>query len=288
MKTLLSLVDNPADPDGFILYSFEFARDYEMNLHFIYIQNPILRTLDSGSAVDLMQPVGDELDITRVEKERKNALIELDKTIQEMRKNHFPEVTAGLGSETGAMDQVVNRFAANNRADMILIKGSSANGMGILDSTNAEMLVQIRCPGLLIPAGMDYRLFRKIVYATDYNPGDIDILSDLIDFAGKYSPEIIALHLTGSDEKVEQLESPGFKDAVIRQTGYEKISIELIRIEKGKNHGESINDFAGRVNADLVVLLKENKKFLQKIFESGITRKTLRKAQLPVLVYHEK
>jgi nucleotide-binding universal stress UspA family protein len=288
MKTLLALIDDPADSEGFIRYAFEFARESGLDLHFLYIQNPVLSTLDSGSAVDTTQPAGDEFDITRVEKERKNALVTLGRKLKALRNSIYSDTDIGLSSEIGAMDQVVNRLAADNKADMLILEGHIEKGLWPMDSVNMELIMNIDCPGLLIPEGIEYRSYRKIIYATDYNPKDVQTLKDLIAITGKFSPDITALHLTGSDETGEQLENREFKEMIVRQTGYEKISVEVIRSKKGMHPGEIINDYAARENADLLVLLKENKKFLEKIFKPGFSRKIIKKIRLPVLVYHEK
>lgn len=73
-------------------------------------------------------------------------------------------------------------------------------------------------------------------------------------------------------------------------TGLEKDKQETVKsiIDRGdKSFGEYINDTAVDIQADLIVLLKENRSFLEKIFKASSTAKIIKKARLPLLVFHE-
>ena len=132
---------------------------------------------------------------------------------------------------------------------------------------------------------MSYRPFKKILYATDYNEADITTLKRLVALTKEFSPEITALHITDSKDFEEKTMQKGFKDIVAQETNYDKIHVKTEK--ESKSTEEKINDIAIKIKADLIVLLKENKGFIEKIFTSSSTKKVIKKAKLPVLVYHE-
>ena len=288
MKTLLALINDPVNSEGFIRYSVEMAGDMNMNLHLFYIQNPALYTLSSGTAAATSHPVGSEIDVVRLEEERKNAITSIEKNLENFRNTISPDISINVSSEAGAMDLVVSRLVAENKADMLIVEGQDEKDLWIMDSSNTELILRANCPGWLVPSGAKYKSCRKIIYATDYHEKDIQTLRDLINITGRLSPEITALHITDSDAAGDKTEKPEFRENIVRQTGYTKISAQSIKDEKGKDLGENIHDYATGVNADLIVLLKENKKFFERIFKSSVTKKVMKKTTLPVLVYHEK
>jgi nucleotide-binding universal stress UspA family protein len=49
-----------------------------------------------------------------------------------------------------------------------------------------------------------------------------------------------------------------------------------------------INDYSSDIDANLVVMLKENRHFLERLFKPSSTKKLIKEAKLPVLVFHEK
>jgi nucleotide-binding universal stress UspA family protein len=60
-------------------------------------------------------------------------------------------------------------------------------------------------------------------------------------------------------------------------------------VEKsGENVGQLINDYACLIDANLIVVLKENRHFLERLVKSSSTKKIVQQARTPVLVYHEK
>lgn len=288
MKTLLALINDPVNSEGFIRYSVEMAGDMNMNLHLFYIQNPALYTLSSGTAAATSHPVGSEIDVVRLEEERKNAITSIEKNLENFRNTISPDISINVSSEAGAMDLVVSRLVAENKADMLIVEGQDEKDLWIMDSSSTELILRANCPGWLVPSGAKYKSCRKIIYATDYHEKDIQTLRDLINITGRLSPEITALHITDSDAAGDKTEKPEFRENIVRQTGYTKISAQSIKDEKGKDLGENIHDYATGVNADLIVLLKENKKFFERIFKSSVTKKVMKKTTLPVLVYHEK
>lgn len=287
METLLALINNPLNSDDFVSYSAEMASDMKFNLHFLYIQNPALYSLSSGSAAATAHPVGSEVEITRLEEERKNAVKSIEKKLEDFKKSVSADININVSSETGAMDMVVNRLVVEGEADMILLENQNEEGLWILDSTNSQLIIKAKCPGWLIPKGLKYQPYRKIVYATDYNLKDIQVLNNLKDMTGRFSPEITVLHVTGSGRK-EIEKKPEFEKSIAEQTGNDKISVEYIKEEKDRDLGETINDYAEKADADLIVLLKENKTFFERIFTPSDTKKVIKKAGLPVLMYHEK
>ena len=72
------------------------------------------------------------------------------------------------------------------------------------------------------------------------------------------------------------------------KTGYANITIRSYIEPDGHEIPDIINEAASEMNADLIVALKENRHFLDRIFKASSTRKIIEHAKLPVLVYHEK
>jgi len=66
--------------------------------------------------------------------------------------------------------------------------------------------------------------------------------------------------------------------------GYDKISFA---VREDENVVEGIMDYARNGNFDLIVLLKENRNFLQRLFTRSDSNKILSESDVPVMVFHE-
>lgn len=282
MKTLLAIINNPGDSRDFIKYTYQMAEDLNYTPHLLYIQNPEIYSMSSGAIRAGAQPIGIE-----VEYDKKEALKLIQEKIKKVRKEFPNNIPINLSAETGARDLVIKQFLSENKAEMFILEGLHQNGMWTLDSANMDVIQKVKCPGWMIPHGATYKPYKKIVYATNYNEADIQALKKLIEIIKKFSPEIIALHITDSLDFEEKAMKEGFRDMIVKETNYEKIFIETLADKENKDTGEQINEFATGKQADLIALLKENHGFIKKIFKPDTTKKVIQKMKLPVLVFHE-
>ena len=287
MKKLLTIINNPLNSENLISYSLHMASDFRLHLQLIYIQNPALFTFRSDSAVSTSHPVHDEIDVTRLETDRKNALEAIEARLNQLRKENLHEVPSGITSETGAVDVTVNQYISENDVEMLILENRKDQGFWFLDPTNLNIVLNARCPSWIIQPETKYSPCKKIIYATDYNEADIHTISHLVNLTGKFSPEITALHVADSENFNENALKSGFRSTLVKETGYEKISVKSLIDNQDSTLGDIINDFALDDNADLIVLLKTNKGFMEKIIKSSSAKNILKKVRLPVLVYHE-
>ncbi|MFO7924505.1 MAG: universal stress protein [Bacteroidales bacterium] len=287
MKTLLAIIHETLQSTEFIRYSILMSKDFKMKLHLLFIQDPAKYTMNADTGVSPVYPVQNDIDVSLMEADRKNSLETLEAIIEELKDEITSDVRINLSSETGGMQEIVNLFISENKADIIIVENKKERGFWILDSPDIDLVLKTASPCWIIPSGMEYHPFKKIVYATDYNEADIKTLKELINLTGMFSPEIIALHITDSGDFQKKTMELGYGDMVVEETGYKNITVSSIIDDNDKDMGEHINSFALDNNATLIVLLKENKGFLEKIFKSSATREVIKAAKLPVLVYHE-
>ncbi len=150
--------------------------------------------------------------------------------------------------------------------------------------TYKNVLETAHCPVLKLPADYQKGTFVKILYATDYKDEDIPTLTKLSEIAKPLNAEITALHITYNKDLEEKLKSNSFEATIHEKVGYSNINL---KIQYSENIEEGINDFAKESDTDLIVLLKENKNFFEKLFQDSPSKKILSKSELPVLVFHE-
>lgn len=284
MQTLLAILTNPVKFEDFIKYTLSMSVDLGCNLHFLYIQNPDMYTISTGTATTTSHPVTNDLDVQMLVTDRENALEHIRENLDGIKDSSKPG-SIQVSAETGRMSMVVDHFISNKKAHMVVIEGDDESGFFTSEYTGTDVISKANCPTWIIPTGMSYRPYKKILYATDYNEADITTLKRLVVLTKEFSPEITALHITDSKDFEEKTMQKGFKDLVAQETNYNKIHVKTEK--ESKSTEEKINDTAININSDLIVLLKENKGFIEKIFTSSSTKKVIKKAKLPVLVYHE-
>lgn len=283
MKTLLAIINEKTHSKKFIEYTFKLSKDLEMKLHLLYVQNPDMYPLGypeaAASTTAYMQGEMEEIG-----EQVKNKLIIW---VNEIKKEISEDLPVEISSEMGNSKLIAEELLENNKIDMIALDSLEDFSMWAPNPVNNDIIFNTSCPVWVIPYDATYEPFRKIMYATNYNEEDIATIKKLVKIAHVYSPEIVTLHITESNDFEEKVKTAGFLDKVKEKTGYDDIAVHSILERENDNVAQLINDYSTDIDSNLVVVLKENKGFLERLFRSSSTKKLVKEAKLPLLVFHE-
>jgi nucleotide-binding universal stress UspA family protein len=285
MKTLVAIVDNPNQPSSFTHYAAHLANDLKMNLHLMHVKNPHAYPLGvpytTGTETVYVNDALQKLS----EQQRKRLAEEGDHIAGQI----ADDITVEHSVEIGVKSNIINDLNSDGKADMVILEESYENyDFWASDASIMDVVRNVDCPIWIVPHGYNYMNFEKIVYATNYKQEDIVTIRKLIALMGKFNPRLIALHITETLDFKEDVEKEGFMELLKSKTNYNNLDLKALVEGEEDNLADLINGYAQRVDANLVVLLKENRNFLERLFRSSATKKIIKSAGLPVLVYHEK
>ncbi len=283
MKTLLAVIRDPGSSEGFIRYLIDLARDLGTRVHLLYVENPAqypLGTPDTtGVAVANLQK--------SLEAKVEDARDTLNRHLELLMPKIAGEVIVEVSSEVGNELVIIDGLVDDGEAEMLALEYRQVSGFWQKDSFVKEMMRNIRCPVWVVPENTQYQGLHRIVYATDYHEEDLRTMKRLIRLTLPFSPEIEALHITDSVDFDEKVKKAGFQKMLETRTGYRQISLTTLMEHNGHNMTELINSYASRTKTDLIVVLKENKNFLERIFRPSHSEKMVEESEKPILVFHE-
>jgi nucleotide-binding universal stress UspA family protein len=283
METILALINDPEQSEKYSEYCVQLAVDFGKQLEFYYTQDPVLYPLGVPDTTG-QEVVEVEANLERM---TNTAMHEIKKYVGriENKRGIYPEIV--YTTAVGSVPQLLKEKIAMGTVFMIITEGTKDKDNWSHTSENLDIIRQVECPVLIVPQGDVFRPFKKIVYATDYKEEDVPTLKKLIAFTGKNEPEIMALHITESENFDEKVKSTGYKDMLKEMTGYGKVSVHIMTPSEEQSTSGTIDEFAVSTGSDLIAVLKKNVNFLDRIFMSSTTNKLVRKAAKPVLVFHE-
>jgi len=284
MKTLLAIINEPKESKDFIRYVAGMGVDLKANVHLLYTQNPTNYPLGTrgttGIAVAQVQQNLEALADTAKEI--------LAKHIEDVKSKMQEDVFIDYSTELGVTSLLVKQLVSDNKADMVVLEGQKNESFWTQTSGNMEIIGSVDCPVWIIPNTLVYEPFTEIVYATDYKEEDVTGLKKLIEVTKHFSPAINALHITDSVDFEEKVKKEGFLEMLQKKVAYDHLSVKILNESGNNDTAELLNDYVLRIKADLIVVLKENKTFFERIFKSDPAKKIIKKSMLPVLVFHEK
>lgn len=284
MQTLLVITSNPEDSKILLRYATGLAKDLQMSVHLMYVQDPnIYPTTMPGSMGDVTVLLQENMEIIAA-----NMKKVLEQQVREIHKEMSPDIPIDFSSKTGIVSLIASEFISENNIASIILESQEDGNIWSQTSTNMEIVRHVNCPVWIIPYNSVYQPFNEIIYATDYNEADINALKKLILLTGKLSPHITVLHISDDLDFEENVKKTGFLEMVRSKTAYDKMSVKILVEQSRDELAYLINDYAQQINADLIVIMKENRDFFERIFKSGSVKKIIRQAKLPVLIFHER
>jgi nucleotide-binding universal stress UspA family protein len=179
-------------------------------------------------------------------------------------------------------------FAEQNDIDLIVMGTQGATGLKkvIIGSQASRIAEECKVPVLLIPEKFEWKEPEKIVFATNYNSSDIKAINLSIELAKAYNSRLIVVHLfrPTAINALEDKEMVTFK--TVAKHLQKSISDFPIRFEpiRTPEVDETLENLHREISYDLLVMVRRNKGFLQKLFLKSFTKALCSVTKLPLLI----
>ena len=181
----------------------------------------------------------------------------------------------------------LEKAARHRRADLVImgITGRSALAQVFFGSNTLKMVETKACPVLIVPEEASISDIRNVMLTSDFkNTQNSTPSAPIKDFLDVFKP---TLHVVNVD-----------KDHYISLTdNYEKEKQELKQMFSAYKPefyfmrlfdiDEAINMFAEEMNIDLIIVIRKNHSFLEKLLKGSRTRSLTYHSKVPILVMHE-
>jgi nucleotide-binding universal stress UspA family protein len=283
MKTIAFLLDDLDTSRELIRYAVLLAKDLKANVQVVFVQSPPVIYGEH----DFLGTVATSIPQNILDYDN-SVKIKAEKIIEELQKEISEETNITFSLEEGSKSQILTKKVETGEIDMVMLTGQTNQSAWTQTLSNIDIIRNVKCPVWIIAPNSKYQPLKKIIYATDHQKEDIPTLKRLLALTRVFNPEIIALHVSDNIGFEGKIINAGFKEMIKMETGSDTILLKNIVNENNQDVTEILNKEAAEINADLIVVLQENKNFLERIFESSFTKELISQTQIPVLIFHEK
>ncbi len=189
--------------------------------------------------------------------------------------------------DSDGVQSAVLRQARETDADLIVV-GRTGNG-GFIDkligSAATGIALGAPCPVLVVPSHSAPTEFKQVVYATQLEYEEIEILRQVKKLTDQLGSRLTFV-------KISSLEQPNIQsdqqyiDQIVAELG---IAASDIVIHKGSGVLDGIENHCDQVKADLLIVSTRERGFLEQfIINPSLTKKLVVETHLPLLIYHLK
>ena len=215
-----------------------------------------------------------------------SALSEHQKEINQL-KHPPPSVEIHILRNSYAENPASN--AEENDIDFILLprKNILSTSLFTLSRVDTEPYEFNQTPMPVHPENRSYSPVNRILYCTNYNSYDLEVLKKLSGIFGKNETEIIALHITDDLDFEEKIKQAGYEQVVRNSTGNSTVNINTLVTRDKTNIANNLRSYAFEKNADMIAVLMENKSILEEILQPDIISDLTAEAELPLMIFRE-
>lgn len=268
----------PVDLQGASLNALNYAASFcRQTASTLTIYHAITETVITENRDDLLP---DEV----VEK-KEAAEATIDKICRETRDNF--NIACNYVIENANLADGISSISKNDEYGLIIMGTKGANKLSkfVIGSNTVNVIEQIDCPILAVPAEYYNTEISNIVYATNYQKGDDESITELLGFANMLGAKLTILHVSqsGNPAKLEIFKT--YQDYVYEEFYYDlDVKLEQVVYE---NVEKGILDYMEKNNGDILAMLTKHRGLLEQITHDSLTRKMALLAEYPILVFHK-
>jgi nucleotide-binding universal stress UspA family protein len=271
VDNILVATDLTRDSDALHTYASQIARQLEAKVFILHSYFIPIPASDSSF-----------VDVTLYEKETKTFInekfeqIEKDFLFSGVQPHEFI-------SSPGDVERNIDNVVQKKNIDLLMMGTNEPSGLiEIFGSHTSRMASKSRIPIFVVPTGVDYRSFKKILYACDLKKvsSHLNVL-DMI--SQKYEAEIHVLTIENKLHVLNQNEEMTEKimDQLLENNNVKYFHKQSEDIESG------IINYVKENDIDLLVVTPHHHSLWHRITEKSITKRLLFHAQTPLLILPE-
>lgn len=160
-------------------------------------------------------------------------------------------------------------------------KGSTGLKKFLFGSNASQVVRESPVPVLVIPNQSRFNGFQKIVFTTEYQQKDLELLRSVAEFGSMWDSSIQVVHISKEKDLKAEILHRGFRELAEAEVEYEKI--EFI-VEYASNFLEGIAGYQDPGECSLLVMGRYDLDFFEEIFDYSETKAMSFYSQTPLLV----
>lgn len=279
MKTLLYATDCSPNAIPALLYAYHISKTMEVRLVVTFVfQHPELLGLEGGNEP---APMSEE-----------KAYEHYCERLENFCSDHLgpqwksPNILIEPINGESVVEGIIAK-AMDWHAYFIVVGITGDNPLRdlIVGSTTKLLIDKAPCPILAIPSEIGYDPLQTIVYASDFEDGDIYAIQKLAEMAEPFAAKIVVVHISNDIEHVGDKRMNLFEERMQKKVSYPNISYKLIFSDKVF---ESLQHTLIDLKANLVVMLERDKGgWVEQWFHRDLVKRMEARTAIPLMSFRE-
>lgn len=276
IKHILFPTDFSEAAENAFVYALHMAEALgaKITLMHAYYETPVVRGMLPASFVEALR------------KEKVEDALEHFKTyeqaVQVRTKAEVP-VTHILRSGLAA-EEIID-YADKNEVDMVVMgtMGAASRAEQILGSVTTRVINAVSCPVLAVPVDVKYQPIQHLVYATNFEEADFNVIDKLMLFRESFGAKLSCLHVQEHSDQWAKLDKEFFEKIYALEMGPRGLTLYT---NQSQDIVAGIQRFVNTHKVDMLVMLAHQRNTLNELFRESLTRHMTLHTAVPLLAFH--
>ncbi|WP_439558502.1 universal stress protein [Dyadobacter sp.] len=188
-----------------------------------------------------------------------------------------------LGSVQSAVEEAIDE----HQPAMVIVGRTGTGGFfdKLIGSSATHIALQSKCPVLVIPPQSNPTRFSKVVYATQFEYDENDILREVFVLLNHLGAQLTLLKIQ-SDAQPNIQPDNQYIDEIKAEFA---IAENQIVYKKANHVLDGIEEYCDEAGADLLIMSARERSFIEEfLINPSVTRKLVIDTHVPLLVFHLK
>lgn len=189
--------------------------------------------------------------------------------------------------EIGGVESCIKEATLEHNPDLIVMGRTGSGGFldKLIGSSATDIALHSTCPVMVVPPHVTPKKFQEVVYATQLEYSELDILKQVYVLMNHLGGRLSLLKINSDSQLDIEADAQFLKEI----KGTFEISDQDIIIRSSKHVLDGIEDYCDEVQADLLIMSARQRSFLEEfLFNPSVTRKLIIDTHVPLLIFHLK
>lgn len=189
------------------------------------------------------------------------------------------DVTVGF-----AVDELVH-LSKLSEYDFIIMGATGEHGVAdkLFGSISASVSRKAYCPVLLVPDGVSFGSIERILYASDFDSVEDDMIEELFEFAAPFQAGVHFVHVSEGKSEEKALREEIFEEVFDQKTAIPSFQTATVYSEEP---AEGLSEYALNNKIDLIAIVTHRRSFWGNLIHRSTTRKLAFNTTVPMMVLH--
>ncbi|MGO1521259.1 MAG: universal stress protein [Sphingobacterium sp.] len=280
MRAILFPTDFSDIAANAFVYALHIARSIDAKVYVLYTYLEPVLSATHGGQPEMLGQVYQNIELSQFERYKKKS--------QELRdvaeKMNLTDVELVFLFEEGPVATVVKNIVERERIHLVVMGTHGESGfLSKLIGTNTVSVIRsVKNPVLAVPPHAQFQGIKRALFTTLFRERDKSALKEMLLMSKAVGAKIDCLHV---------LQANQVSDVLVQteqwQHDFHDENIEYVLIDEVESIENTIANYILENNIDILGVVKRNKNFFDRLFNSSVSNNLALHSKVPILVFHE-